>query len=484
MNETILKLEQQAAALRGEMKASLTAADKSKAAADAATDEAEKQKHAGERAKHLAAFDQAEAKLKDVKADLSRATRLRDEEAEADRHAERERTTPAAGTPHLGTRIVGHPRGVATGGGTARRDRNFRMHSGRLKAFRDADKAAAKEKAYQAGLWVAATMFGRADCRGEYEERYGEIGAAITTTNNGSASHFIPEIIETSIIELVESFGVFRRYAELVQMGSDSQVEPRWTAGLVAYFVAEGAAATKSDPSWDKVGLTAKNIACFGKMSRNFNEDAIIDMGDKWAMAAAVAFAEKEDDCGFNGDGTSTYGGMTGLRTKLVDSANAASLVTATGEATLAALTVGTFETVMGTLADYPGMQPAWFCHKSVYHASMGRLKRTAGGVTAAEMAAGSPKEYGGYPVVFSQKMPKASAVTTGVTGIVFGDISMSSKFGERRGRTFEIGMDGNDFSQQMLSLLSTQRFDINNHTIVDPRSSSNPGPVIGLKLG
>lgn len=482
MNETILKLEQTAATLREEMKSALAAANKAKTAADTAVDESEKKKHADERAKQLAAFDQVEAKLKDVNADLSRAVRLRDAESEAERHSERERTTPAAGTPNLGVRFA-NPTGASGGGGRgrSRRDRNFARHTGKLKAFRGED---AKEKAYQAGLWVAATMFGHAGCRGEYEEQYGEIEAAITTNNNGSAAHFIPEIIETSIIELVERSGVFRQYAEMVQMGSDSQVEPRWTAGLVAYFVAEGKAPEKSDPSWDKVGLNAKDIACFGKMSRRFNEDSIIDMGDKWSYAAGVAFAEKEDDCGFNGDGTSPYGGMTGLRTKLLQGANAASLHTATGEATLAALTVGTFESVMGKLPEYPGIEPAFFCHKSVYHASMGRLKRTAGGVTAAEMAAGSPKEYGGYPVVFCRKMPKASAATTGTLPILFGDISMSSKFGERRGRTFEIGMDGNDFSQQMLSLLSTQRFDINNHTIVDPRDANDAGPIVGLKMG
>ncbi len=480
MNETILQLEKQAAALREEMKAAITAAHKSKASAEAATDDAEKKKHGDERARHLAAFDQAEAKLKDANADLSRATRMRDADAEAERHAEGERTKPAAGTPNLGVRLANPTTGTANGSGT-RRDRNFRMHSGRLKAFKG---EGAKERAYQAGLLVAATLFGHAGCRAEYESQYGEISASMSTGSNSAGGIFVPEVVETSIIELVEDFGVFRRYAEMVRMGSDTQTEPRWTAGLTSYFVSEGAAPSQSDPSWDKVGLTAKNLACFGKMSRNLNEDAIIDLGDKWAMAAAVSFAEKEDDCGFNGDGTSTYGGMTGLRTKLVDAANAASLHTATGEATLAALGVGTFESVMGKLSEYPGITPAWFCHKSVYHASMGRLKRTAGGVTAGEMAAGSPKEYGGYPVVFCQKMPKASAVTTGVTGIIFGDLSMSSKFGERRGRTFETGLDGNDFSKQMISLLSTQRFDINNHTVVDPRTSTDAGPVVGLKLG
>jgi hypothetical protein len=62
----------------------------------------------------------------------------------------------------------------------------------------------------------------------------------------------------------------------------------------------------------------AKDLAAFGKMTAQLNEDALIDLGDKWAMAAAVAFSYAEDNAAFNGDGTSTYGGITGLFTKIV----------------------------------------------------------------------------------------------------------------------------------------------------------------------
>lgn len=458
VNETIDKLTKQAEQHRADMKAAFSAAEKEGVSDD-------------DKKKHLAEFDAAEAKLKDTNDSLERATRIRDAEQAATKRAEHEREPDRK---PLATRL--HNPYQSSGGIPASAKRY-----GSLKAFKGKD---AEELAYQAGLWVAATMYGHTPSRQSYQERYGEINAVLSTVNNSGAAYFVPDVVETSVIELVEQFGVFRRYAELVPMASDTQTEPRWTGGQPAYFVSEGQAPTESDPSWDKVGLTAKNLACFGKMSRNLNEDAIINLGDKWAMAAAVSFAEKEDDCGFNGDGTSTYGNIAGLRTKVIDSANAASLHTATGEATLGALTVGTFESVIGKLPEYPGISPVWFCHKEVFHASMGRLKRTAGGVSMQEMTEGGTPTYAGYPVVFSQKMPKAASVTTGVTGILFGDLSMAAKFGDRRGRTFETGLDGNDFSKQLLSMLCTERFDINCHTIVDPRNSSNAGPIIGLKLG
>ena len=39
------------------------------------------------------------------------------------------------------------------------------------------------------------------------------------------------------------------------------------------------------------------------------------------------------------------------------------------------------------------------------------------------------------------------------------------------------------DFTKGLMTVLGTQRVAINNHTVTDPRSTSNPGPVIGLKL-
>lgn len=455
MNELIAKLQAKEAAARERMAAALTAAT-----ADGVGDE--------DKAKHFAAFDAAEAEKDAAVAELERARKM----DAANRWANSAERPPLVSRPFAPANASpDSPRSAAA------KPRRY----GVLQAFKG-DRA--DEEAYSAGLWVAATLYGHTPSREAYEDKHGKIQATLSTTNNAGAAYFVPEQIENTIIELVEDYGVFRRYADIVPMNTDTAHEPRWTGGLSAYFIAEGSAPTASDPTWDRVSLTAKNLGAFGKISRNLNEDAIINLGDKWAMAAAIAFAEKEDDCGFNGTGTSTYGGITGLLPKLIDAANAASLFTATGHSTLATLTVADLDAAMGLLPMYPGIRPAWYMHKTVYSKSLGPLKNTAGGTTPMDLANGGTPNYGGYPVRFVQKMPLASAVTSGVTGIIFGDLSMSSKFGSRRGRTFETGLDGSDFSNQLMSMLCTQRFDINNHTVVDPRNTSLPGPVIGVKLG
>jgi HK97 family phage major capsid protein len=53
-------------------------------------------------------------------------------------------------------------------------------------------------------------------------------------------------------------------------------------------------------------------------VSNELNEDAFVNLADDVAGEIAYAFAKKEDECGFVGDGTSTYGGIEGVASKLL----------------------------------------------------------------------------------------------------------------------------------------------------------------------
>jgi hypothetical protein len=112
----------------------------------------------------------------------------------------------------------------------------------------------------------------------------------------------------------------------VVPMGSDTLNWPRRTGGLTAFFTGENQAVTESQAAWDNVNLTAKKCAVLTRMSTEIEQDAVVAIADWLVGEMAYAFASKEDDCGFNGDGTSTYGGMRGLTVLAIDGAhNAAS---------------------------------------------------------------------------------------------------------------------------------------------------------------
>lgn len=348
----------------------------------------------------------------------------------------------------------------------------------KLKAFRS------HEDAYQAGLWLAATFFGHAPSRQAHEERYGPVATTMSGSSNANGGYFVPDVMDTAIVELTEMYGVARRLCDVAPMTSDTWQGPRWTGSISTYFVGEGSAPTsQSEPTWDMISLVAKCLAAYGKITNQLREDSLIDLAEKWVEYAAVALANKEDDCLFNGTGASTYGGITGLLTKIIDSANAASLYTATGHTTLASLTIADYAACVGRFPSYPGASPAWLCHKEAWANSMLPLQMAAGGATSDAIAAGGKPMFLGYPVEFVNVATRAASLTTGVTGILFADLKLAAKFGDRRGRTFRAGEINDDMIKQLQTLFVSERFDINVHSVVDPKNSSNPGPVIGLKI-
>lgn len=353
---------------------------------------------------------------------------------------------------------------------------------GPLRAFRGPD---AEGRAYQAGLWVAAVMYGHEASRQRYADAFGPAdlrAATMSTTSNANGGYFVPDVLDTSIVKLIEEYGVARRVCHVHPMSSDTWKGPRWTGVLTASFVSEGSASSSStEPTYDLIELVAKNAVAYGKQTRNLSEDAIVNLGDEWATAAGIAFAKLEDNCLFNGDGSATYGGIYGLLPKL-EATSAAQYDAASGNTTPATLDLEDFWGCVGKLRRYPGIEPRWFVHQEVYAASMGRLQTAAGGVTAMDIANGGIPKFLGYPVEIVNVMPAVSAVTAGVIGIVFGDLRMAAMFGDRRGRTFEAGMVNDDFTKQLMTLLFTERFDINVHAVVDPTDSSKAGPVVGLE--
>lgn len=352
---------------------------------------------------------------------------------------------------------------------------------GSLQAFKGQN---ADYNAYAAGMWTLAIFAGDHPMKPKAQqwcERNG-IQATMWTGDNASAGFLVPTQMDNAIIELTEQYGVFRRYAEIQPMTSGSWNGPRWTGSMVSYWVAEKTAPTQSDPRWDRVNLMAKDLAAMTKITNQLNEDSVVNLGDKVAMCAAISFAAAEDNAGFEGDGTSTYGGIVGLKTRLAETANAASLITAaTGHDTLPELTLVDFNSVLGAFPEYPGANPAWFCHKAVWAASMVPLQLAAGGATLENIVGGGKPQFLGYPVVFVQTRPTTYAAST--IPIFFGDLKLSSKMGVRRERSIQAGWENDDFTKQQFTLLATERVDIANHTIVDPITTTKAGPIMGLKL-
>jgi HK97 family phage major capsid protein len=296
---------------------------------------------------------------------------------------------------------------------------------------------------------------------------------------NSQGGFTVPDEFENELITLREQYGVFRRNARVVAMSSDVKRIPKRASTVTAYFVGEAAAITESQQAFDQVQLVAKKLGVVTTISSELNEDNVVNLGDDLAGEIAYAFALKEDDCGFNGDGTSTYGGIVGLDASMTDTTYQTADMTQTTYAavTLANLTVGLRKL------------PAWasqrnnvkiYCSKNAYHGVFERLAMAAGGVTAAEMVNGiaQPRFYG-YPVEFTQVIPVTES--DGAEFAYFGDLSLGCYFGDRRQQTVAFSDSAlNAFEQDEIAVRGTQRFDI---VCANVGSSTAAGALIKFVL-
>jgi HK97 family phage major capsid protein len=118
-------------------------------------------------------------------------------------------------------------------------------------------------------------------------------------------------------------------------MTSDLRSIPRRTGGVTVGWVGEGGTITASQPAFDSVNLAAKKLIALTVTSSELLEDAAISLADELAFEIGAAFALAEDQAGFVGDASPTYGGITGVTRKLLGLsgtiANIAGLKVATG---------------------------------------------------------------------------------------------------------------------------------------------------------
>jgi len=351
------------------------------------------------------------------------------------------------------------------------------LRSARVRNFRADGGVSAEERAHATGQWLLATIGGNTRAAQWCHDHGIEVRGTspLTTTTNSLGGYLVPEVLESTIIDLREERGVARRSVRVMPMASDSVVIPRRASGVTAYFVNENAEITASDKGWDAVSLSARKLAVLCKMSSEVAEDAIISIADDLASEIAYAFADKEDECLFNGDGTSTYGGVVGLKAAV---AAGGKVTAATGNTAFSTLDLEDFEAMVGKLPQYAVANAAWYVSRVGWANSMLRLAEAAGGNTVAQVAGGAPFQFLGFPVVIAQVMNSTTTAQTSTDGLAYlGDLRLAATMGTRRG--IEIAVDPSRYFEfDQLAIRGTQRFDLNVH---EKGTASVAGPVIML---
>jgi HK97 family phage major capsid protein len=342
----------------------------------------------------------------------------------------------------------------------------------------------AEEAAYRSGMWLAAAIHNKPwatkwckengmpmlarDGDGRVVDLEGFNIRAANENVLSAGGALVPVEMEASIIALRDSYGVMRRLARSRPMNTDQLKIPRRKGGLTAYFFQDddGVGLTESQKAWDNVTLSTKKLGCLAKVSRDLIEDAVISVVDDLAQEMAYAFAVKEDQCYFIGDGTSTYGGIQGVNPRFEANAYISRNALTSGHNTFAAVDNTDVTTTMGQLAQFADTPEAVFvCSHLAKHQMFSRLKAVAGGNRVDTLGVRPDDQYLGYQIMTSEAMPKVTSSLQNKVMFLFGRFDLASSVGNRRGiemltlveRYAELGQIG---------LIGTERFDLVIHDL------------------
>jgi HK97 family phage major capsid protein len=334
----------------------------------------------------------------------------------------------------------------------------------------------AEKNAYIAGNVILAGIYGNEHASRFCQSHGLQVSGLMSSSENAKGGFLVPDEMSKELIRLREERGVFPQYANRVPMGADIIRVPRLLSDVTAYWTGEGIEITASDAALGGCELMARKLSALTKISSELDEDAVIEIGDMLTQSMAYAMADKIDDAAFNGDGTSTYGGVVGLKNALDSSAISGALAGNVGATTLDLID---FEAAMGILAQYPGSNNRWYMNSAVYYASAFTLMNAAGGNTNVTLANGVPMNmFLGYPVSLTQVLPSTTGSSVSTILAYFGDLRLAASYGVRRSVRTEVSVD-RYFENDLIGIKCTERIAINIHERGD---TIRTRPIIALK--
>jgi HK97 family phage major capsid protein len=353
-------------------------------------------------------------------------------------------------------------------------------HAGSLRGYTDeifGSRQRALESAYRAGQWAKATIFGDAAAARWCKDHGVRMSTRAMDGGAPGQSAIIPEEMSSVLISLKEQYGIARNVCTMEPMMSDTKTVPVDLDDVTAEFVGAGSAATDDEPGLGFVQLAAKRLRAKTTIDNDYADDSVINLADHVAQKQARAFAIKEDQCLFNGDGTATYGGIVGIRTKLLTHG----YVTAAANIdTFLEVTSAEFDAVVAAAPQIPGAVYKWYTSKRGEALMFGRLRTAAGGNSKSDLASRAPRTWDGDDIELTPAMPAGTGTTdySNVIMAVYGDLRLGVLFGDRK----QMEMMVNPYilmAEGQTQILAFERIDINVHGCGD---TTRDPVILGLK--
>ena len=299
--------------------------------------------------------------------------------------------------------------------------------------------------------------------RKEVNTKFKELASAIVNrddaklkeiTTGGAGQYIVDEELSAEIRHLVTEYGVARRESMTIQVTKDSYKANNLSSDIAVYYVEEAGEIKSSGVSLGQETLELKKLAVIATMSSELLEEQEIDLFSFIAGRVAETFAEEEDKAFFKGDGTPTYGSLTGL----LNNTSVNEVVTegsTFGEMNADDLINMVDETPQGALGN-----AKYYLHRSIM-SIVRKLKDSGGQYIYQAPSASGPATIWGYPTVLVEAMPSSADDAVSTSFVLFGDLKKATIFGYRGGieaKRFDAGSVRNIADDGDVNLLTSDQ--------------------------
>lgn len=280
----------------------------------------------------------------------------------------------------------------------------------------------------------------------------------MTTSDAGSpyAGYTVDAELSAEIRHLITQYGVARREMEAIPLTKGSYKANNLVTDVTVYWVDEGAVVGSTEAVLGQTELVLKKLGAIVTLTSELLEDTEIDLMSFLAGRVAEGFARAEDQAFFDGDGTATYGGFTGL----LRNTNVNTVTMATGNTNFNQVDADDLldmidATPAGALAN------AKFYYHRTIKSFLRKLKDSQGAYIYQAPSQSGPATVWGYPEVLVEAMPAKTATAVSKAFILFGDLRKACIFGYTSGieaAQFDAGVVRNVANNADINLITTDR--------------------------
>ena len=279
----------------------------------------------------------------------------------------------------------------------------------------------------------------------------------LTTDATGSpyGGYVVDRELSAEIRHLLAEYGSARREFFTMQLSKNSYTANTLATDVSVFWVDEAAAIKSSQIVLGKGDLTLKKLAVIVALTRELLEDEEIDLFAFIGDRVAQGFAKAEDLAFWDGDGSGTYGGFTGLLRNA--SVNTKTLAIASTFSSLTADDLLDMQDLTPTEALPNGK---YYMHRTILSV-VRKLKDSTGNYIYQAPGQGLPATIWNKPVVLVEAFPAVSATAASKAFVLFGDVKKAAILGYKGAISadrFNAGVVRNVADNADINLITTDR--------------------------